>query len=53
MRPSARGESALLLIDLLHVLRVKSVKYAVVGAMAGLYKASSVPARMSTREKTS
>jgi hypothetical protein len=35
MRPSARGESALLLIDVLDVLRGKSVKYAVVGAMAG------------------
>ncbi len=35
MRASARGESALLLIDVLEVLRAKSVKYAVVGAMAG------------------
>jgi predicted nucleotidyltransferase len=35
MRTTARGESALLLIDVLDVLRAKSVKYAVVGAMAG------------------
>lgn len=35
MRASARGESALLLIDVLDVLHAKSVKYAVIGAMAG------------------
>jgi predicted nucleotidyltransferase len=34
MRATTRGESALLLIDVLDVLRAKSVKYAVIGAMA-------------------
>jgi hypothetical protein len=35
MRARSRGESALLLLDVLDVLRAKAVKYAVVGAMAG------------------
>jgi len=35
MRATARGESALLLIDVLDVLNAKSVQYAVIGAMAG------------------
>lgn len=35
MRARSRGESALLLMDVLDVLRAKTVKYAVVGAMAG------------------
>lgn len=35
MRATARGESALLLIDVLDVLHAKSLKYAVIGAMAG------------------
>lgn len=35
MRANARGESALLLLDVLDVLSAKSVRYAVIGAMAG------------------
>ncbi|HEY0684841.1 MAG TPA: hypothetical protein VGD45_21065 [Steroidobacter sp.] len=35
MRATTRGESALLLIDVLDVLRAKSVTYAIIGAMAG------------------
>jgi hypothetical protein len=35
MRATVRGESALLLMDVLDVLKAKGVKYAVVGAMAG------------------
>ena len=35
MRATKRGESALLLIDVVEALRTKSVKYAVIGAMAG------------------
>lgn len=35
MRATTRGESALLLIDVLDVLRARSVKHAVIGAMAG------------------